>query len=817
MRTEVGVRRHQGAPQGCTEEEIEEIEEVILQESNPPQEEIYVAVGKDVCESVSAVKWALQNLSNREETLIILLHIQLPLRSIPTPMGKLPVNQVSEDVVAAHLREKKEELNSRMQKYLDICTKAQVKAEILFVEKDDVAKGIVEVVSEKGVEKLIMGTTSAGGAISRRMRMRTRGKADYVRRHAIESCDVWIVCKEKLVLHKESSPVDDVAQKCKRFRTPSSDLLRERSEPCTVEPSSEICHRSASAPPNFGGDLQICKRDSTSTWSEEVNDSKRTFTIDKDSSRSESVDLHFDEVYAYDTVQPQPQGGNQDALADVETLKEQLRQALKVAENARVESQKETAKRKKAEAAAVKASYRIKELESIYKETMKEKEEATSSLRLAKEKCQEFSRRQTEVEETLQSMADKINQISCERKEAIFKLQAERQKLAATVEQNHRILQEKEAQIKFLQDCLNSRPPLQTLPSSSSSSQNLDFSEYTFDEIKEATSNFSEHFKIGQGGYGIVYKGETRQTTIAVKILRENSLQGRREFEREIDILREARHPHLVRVVGACFEQGCVIYEYMSNGSLAEYLSSSEARRPLPWQARIRIAAEICSALQYLHSFKPDPIVHRDLKPENILLDENYVSKISDFGLARPLPLDSQSESEPKGTFCYMDPEYLTSGKYSTKSDVYSLGIIILQLLTGKPALRLIQEWTDRFREKRPELQPTVMKMLNELRSFAVPASNASRSVERGQKGVQKADEIHVPGFFLCPIFKEIMRDPYVATDGFTYEKEAIQGWFDRGKDTSPMTNKKLGEKNLIPNISLRSTIRQWEERGHLY
>ncbi|XP_057834966.2 U-box domain-containing protein 70-like [Cryptomeria japonica] len=451
--------------------------------------------------------------------------------------------------------------------------------------------------------------------------------------------------------------------------------------------------------------------------------------------------------------------------------------------------------------------------------------------------------------EKLTSLGAKLNECSRDRHEAMLEVEAIRQKLAAVEEKNYRILQQKDAEIQHLQNCLLSMPRVET-PISSSSSNNLEFREYSFEEIKAATCDFSDNFKLGEGGYGDVYRGKIKQTAVAVKILRENGLQGRQEFQSEIDNFKEIRHPHLIGIVGTCSERGCIIYEYMSNGSLADHLSGKDAFPPLPWNARFRIAAEVCSALQYLHSLRPDPIVHGNLKPQNILLDENYRSKISDFGLSRLLPKDLHSESEPKGTSLYMDPEYLTSGEYSTKSDVYSLGIVLSELLAGKPALGLVKEveravqsanfekildpsagdWpfaeatqmaylaldcTDVERKKSPDLQPTVMKMLNQIRNMFA-ATNLGRLVESGQKWEPASEEIHVPSYFLCPIFQEIMQDPYIAADGFTYEKEAIQGWFDCGHDTSPMTNEKLVSKNLIANFSLRSAIRQWQERGDI-
>ncbi|XP_059075466.1 U-box domain-containing protein 33 [Cryptomeria japonica] len=847
-------------------ETIPEIEETVQQECAPPlpAEKIYVAVGKDLSESASALKWKLQNLDKREETLIILLHIRLALRYFPSPMGKIPLNQVSKDVLKAYKKDEEKELDSCMNKYLDMCTRAKVKAECLIIEKEEVSKGIVEVVSERGITKLVMGTSSAGGAISKKMKMQQSGKAYYVQRHAGESCDVSVVCKGKLVLFSEGSPGQYTfifaSRKSKSSRSPLPDWLWKRNEASIDKPSPNDFSRSASSPANFGSDLNNSnqtppnfQRDAMAAETEKVDDLEITALIDEVCSELEAADrLRIDVDQIYD-VEHEPAESRQEANTDAEVLKLQLTKALEAVENANKELQSESVRRKKAEAAAIISIRKYQNLEAAYKDIAKEKDEAVSRLKLYEQKCQDLTRRRIEVEEEVQKMVEKmtslradVDEYSRERQEAMQEVESTRQKLADVEEQNNRILQQRDAEILHLQNCLIRMPPVES-PISSSSSNNLEFREYSFDDIKAATCNFSANFKLGEGGYGDVYRGKIKQTAVAVKILRENGLQGRQEFQSEIDIFKDIQHPHLVRIVGACSERGCIIYEYMSNGCLEDHLSCKGSSPPLPWYARFRIADEVCSALQYLHSFMPDPIVHRDLKPQNILLDENYVSKISDFGLSRLLSKDLHSESEPKGTFSYMDPEYLTNGEYTTKSDVYSLGIVILQLLTGKPALGIVKEveralqssnfdkildpsagdWpfvhanqlaylalhcTHPERNKRPDLQPTVMKMLNQLRNM-FPETNLGRPVESGQKSGKATEEIHVPSFFLCPVFKEIMHDPYVAADGFTYEKEAIQGWFDCGRDTSPMTNEKLGSKNLIANFSLRSAIRHWQER----
>lgn len=154
----------------------------------------------------------------------------------------------------------------------------------------------------------------------------------------------------------------------------------------------------------------------------------------------------------------------------------------------------------------------------------------------------------------------------------------------------------------------------------------------------------------------------------------------------------------MVLLVGACPEYGCLVYEHMENGSLEDRLFRRHNTPPIPWRTRFKIAAEIATALLFLHQAKPEPLVHRDLKPANILLDRNFVSKISDVGLARLVPpsiADSVTQyhmTAAAGTFCYIDPEYQQTGMLGTKSDIYSLGILFLQVITAKPPMGLTHQ-----------------------------------------------------------------------------------------------------------------------------
>lgn len=218
---------------------------------------------------------------------------------------------------------------------------------------------------------------------------------------------------------------------------------------------------------------------------------------------------------------------------------------------------------------------------------------------------------------------------------------------------------------------------------------------YSIEEIETATNYFSTANKIGEGGYGPVYKGILDHTHVAIKVLRSDIAEGQAQFHQEVDVLSRMRHPNMVILLGTCPERGCLIYEYMENGSLENLLSCKDGTPPLPWRDRFRIAAEIATALNFLHQAKPQPLVHRDLKPDNILLDKNYVSKISDVGLSRLVPasqanaVTEECMTAAVGTFCYIDPEYQQTSTLGTKSDVYSFGIILLQIITAKPPIGL--------------------------------------------------------------------------------------------------------------------------------
>ncbi|GMH15742.1 hypothetical protein Nepgr_017583 [Nepenthes gracilis] len=212
---------------------------------------------------------------------------------------------------------------------------------------------------------------------------------------------------------------------------------------------------------------------------------------------------------------------------------------------------------------------------------------------------------------------------------------------------------------------------------------------FTFRQLKAATDNFHADNKIGEGGFGSVYKGTLLDGThIAVKHLFSRSSQGNREFVNEIGMISGLCHPNLVRLYGCCVEGShfILVYEYMVNNNLSHALfGACDGQLKLDWHARRKICVDIARGLTFLHEESPIKIVHRDIKTTNILLDKDLNAKISDFGLAR---LDEEEKTHIStriaGTIGYMAPEYVLWGYLTYKADVYSFGIVALEIVSGR-------------------------------------------------------------------------------------------------------------------------------------
>ncbi|XP_057996390.1 cysteine-rich receptor-like protein kinase 44 [Hevea brasiliensis] len=213
--------------------------------------------------------------------------------------------------------------------------------------------------------------------------------------------------------------------------------------------------------------------------------------------------------------------------------------------------------------------------------------------------------------------------------------------------------------------------------------------QFDIEAIRVATNNFSGDNKLGEGGFGTVYKGRLPDgPAIAVKRWSRNSSQGEVEFKNEVLLVAMLQHRNLVRLLGFCLQERekLLIYEFVPNLSLDHYIFDSIRRLLLDWNKRYKIIEGIARGILYLHQDSRTRIIHRDLKASNILLDEQMNPKISDFGIARLLPLDQSQDATRRimGTYGYMPPEYAMHGRFSMKSDVFSFGVLVLEIMSGQ-------------------------------------------------------------------------------------------------------------------------------------
>ncbi|XVF22539.1 hypothetical protein REPUB_Repub12eG0180900 [Reevesia pubescens] len=724
-------------------------------------ETIYVAVGKAVEESKHTLLWTLQNL---RPTKVCILHVHQPTNFITTSGLSFTATMLQQKEVVRKI------LDRIMNDYLVICGKKRVQAEKLHIETDDVAKGIVELILEHNIKKLVMGG-AADKQFSEGMTDLKSEKAQYVEQHAPPSCQICFICGGQLV-HRRS--------------------IIETGESNVSSPSSS----------------------SYFTCSSEVA-SNSDLTVSRTSEESPDwLESH--------------EGSSNDQLFD------KLEQALLNAQKSHQEAFEVLDKRVKAEKNALNAVMRqATELKSSYSRELRHWRETEAALRKRNEELEQIRQQRDEackiartqklLLESRGANSDYIKVLEAKVTSAMEQLQicqGERDELQTKLEntckqtEEHSRKQEEETSGVHMQQF---------------------FSEFSVTEIHDATEDFDPSFKIAEGAYGSIYKCTLRHTEVVIKVLHQNSLHGPLEFQQKVDILSKLRHPNLVTLIGVCPEIWALICEYLPNGSLGDRLSRRNNTPPLSWQTRIHIATEICSALIFLHSSKPQTLVHGNLKPGNILLDTNFGCKLSDFGVCHALSSLENSGSR----FPYLDPQFRTTRKLTPSSDIYSFGIILLQLLTGRSPFRITEDvqsalnggylndfldpsaggWSylqaaqlthlalrccDTNRSRRPDLASEVYRVLEQMRNSIGPLSTFHAGSE---------EHCQPPHYFICPILQEIMTNPHVAADGYTYEFQALRTWLDNGHNTSPVMNTELAHRNLIPNHALRSAILEWRQQ----
>ncbi|GKV13965.1 hypothetical protein SLEP1_g24915 [Rubroshorea leprosula] len=626
------------------------------------------------------------------------------------------------------------------------------KIETLVLEDENPATGLLRYISESGINSLVLGSC-ASNYITRKLK--GPGIPETVLRNAPETCEVYVVSRSE-VIRKSDCPSS--------FRGTSS------------RPSMHSHTDYKEGPCGRNGRLSGLSSCTVESIPQETLSKKllEHYYLDFDASPSEQLDVED---------------------VEVEQLRMELQNTI-----------------------------------TMYKQACEELVHTQKKVELLSSECLEESRRVNaalEREETFRKIATE---------EKAKHLQAMKEVEEAKCLLAKEAYERQIAEVNALKESLEKQKIADALFSS-----DRRYRRYAADEIEVATDFFSRTNLIGEGSYGKVYHCNLYHTPVAVKVLQLDAVDKRDEFLNEVEVLSRLHHPNIVLLLGACPENGCLVYEYLENGSLEEYIFRLNGKPPLPWFIRFRIAFEVASGLAFLHNSKPEPIVHRDVKPGNILLNRNYVSKIADVGMAKllsdvvPDNITEYRDSILAGTLSYMDPEYQRTGTVRPKSDLYAFGVTTLQLLTGRHPNGLIpkvenaikdgslamildnsvSDWPLAETEKlarvalkcsklrcrdRPDLDTEVLPILKRLADVADRCLKAERN------------SIYAPSHYFCPILQEIMDDPYVAADGFTYEHRAIKAWLEK-HNVSPVTKYRLQNSVLTPNHILRTSIQEWKSR----
>ncbi|KAL0720660.1 hypothetical protein Bca4012_035259 [Brassica carinata] len=782
------------------------------------EEKIFVAVGKDVAKSKSTLVWALQNTGGKK---ICLVHVHQPSQMIPVMGAKFPVSSVKEEEVRVFREKEREKVHLILDEYLRICHQRGVRAEKMFIEMESIENGIVELISELGIRKLVMGAAADKHHSKRMTELKSR-KAIFVCREAPALCQILFTCKGYLIHTREAADESESEYASPRPSISGSDILEAFSTPESEHLNISRVHSTDSLH-RFGSN------GSSAEHSERVSDG--SLSTDEEEREPEGSGVRGSATVMRTVEQRSghsPPSNFPDGVDD--SFNGKIRQATSDAQSSKREAFAETVRRQKAEKNALDAIKKAKQSEIAYSEELKRRKDTEIAVARIKERLATIKKEQEVVMKELQNAMAQKEMLENQIAESDGTMEKLNQKLDIAVKLLQKLKDEREELQTERDRALREATELRSRAETSSTLQSSQyFTHFTFSEIEEATNRFDSTLKIGGGGYGSIYVGILRHTQVAIKMLNPNSSQGPVEYQQEVDVLSKMRHPNIITLIGACPEGWSLVYEYLPDGSLEDRLSCKDNSPPLSWQNRVRIATEICAALVFLHSNKAHSVVHGDLKPASILLDANLVSKLSDFG--------SKSSSTDGTGAAYLDPEASSDDvELTPMSDVYAFGIILLRLLTGRPALGIADEVKDAIEsgtlvnlldplagdwpfvqaeqlarlalrccetvsENRPDLGTEVWRVLEPMRA----SSGGSSSFHLGRNEQRIA-----PPYFICPIFQEVMQDPHVAADGFTYEAEAIRAWLDSEHDTSPMTNDKLSHTSLIANHALRSAIQEW-------
>ncbi|CAD6241624.1 unnamed protein product [Miscanthus lutarioriparius] len=808
------------------------------------------------------LRWVLAALAPRRSSRrLVLAHLRRPTSRINIMGAWVPVSQLAEEEVAAYRQLEEERIAEVLDDLVETCHSQKVNASKIIIASDDIARGLVQLVDDHGVTELVMGAAS-DRAYSRNMRAPRSKKALTVQRKANPSCRVWFVCRGNLICTREAS--EGQAHRAESStastspRSSTSDYSRSKSSPRLR--SSETFSTQESDDPSA---------EQTPARNLNIEDSNNQATAIAGSSAEsiseivgaqvEPATVHLLQEIEEDRETPASDGSDAGEMDDA--LYEKLKHVLMEAENMKHEAYEETRRRQMAERELAEASKMADEAERSYQREARHRKEVEEMVARERAAMEQDRRELNDILEQIRKVDDRSAELELQitsSERTMNDLEArlsESYNLLDTLQQGHHPCTARES----------ASASTSTSTEDGGGEQRVSFLQLGYSELDEGTNHFDESVRIdgdgggGDGGRGKVYRGELRNMAVAVKVVNRDVAVDEARFARAVEGISRARHPNVVTLVGACPAARAVVYELVPGGSLEERLGpepgggngSGSAPPPLPWHARCGVAYGACSALAFLHSTLPRATVHGDVRPANILVVEDdarrgWSCKLAGLGV-RGLVEERERPGAGPAARAYADPRCLAAtGELTPHCDVYALGVVLLRLVTGRPAFlarKAAREaaggraswqevtaggWpTERAREvamlglrccgvdvdveaeaeRRPRVPAAVL--LEEARGVLEAAMSSAPS--RSPSSLSESDG--APSYFLCPILKEVMRDPQIAGDGFTYEAEAIVEWLGSGHDTSPMTNLKLPTRKLVPNHALRSAIHEWRHR----
>ncbi|KAL9230421.1 hypothetical protein vseg_005773 [Gypsophila vaccaria] len=662
-----------------------------------------------------ALKWAVDNVLKKNRN-VTLVHVKQRLPSAPTPVANaMPFSDINEDYG------RKDVLMDAQAKELFLpfrcfLSRKDIKCNEVVIEGLDVSKALIDYVHNHAIEVIVVGASSKSGLLRK---FKGTDVATNVTKAAPEFCSVFVIQKGKVLSTRSATRA--APKLAGHSQAPTAQTI-----PNIINSAIDVGHgfaghgfgsrgdMSPRASPSLGGPDSIRSpftrgqaANGRSYGGVSMPESDISFVSSRPSTERSSFDRGSFDMMEFAHGPPRLSYGSElssgSSFSDRRSIDlnsfsdaSSFCSAFSVLPSTHMDDVEEEMRRLRLELQQTMEMYN-----AACKEALTAKQKA---LELQKSKTEDDTR----IEEARSSEEAAMAIAEQERAKCKAAIEAaEAAQKIAELEAQKRVA----AEMKAKQEAREKMKAVSVLPHN-----DVRYRRYSIEEIEVATEYFSESLKIGEGGYGPVYHCTLDHTPVAIKVLRPDAAQGQSQFQQEVEILSTIRHPNMVLLLGACPEYGCLVYEYMSNGSLDDRLFRRGNTPALPWQLRFRIAAEIATGLLFLHQSKPEPLVHRDLKPANILIDRNYVSKISDVGLARLVPpsmADNVTQyrmTQAAGTFCYIDPEYQQTGMLGTKSDIYSLGILYLQLITAKPAMGLTHH-TERAMERgtfREMLDPSV-------------------------------------------------------------------------------------------------------------